>query len=290
MDTVAILLAHLRESRRPFVVGVMDGIFEEIVRGCEHNDFKEAQKRVAVMKFVGECFNFKVLSTRTLFDLLYKLINYDYESHATDAYMQQLDSAQDSFRIRLVCTTLDSLGRYFQRGERRLQMDRFLMFFQRYIFSKNYVLMDLEFMILDTFDSVRPKFIRFQSQTEAELTCQQIEDLEQKNCNIMEVIRAYHEEDQSSEDYYRDQYYDDEEEEDDIEEEEDEAYQEKIREEIKAQRQQMAAEQEELEGKAFDLEFNSLVQESAVTARKENPLAQPRKEILIPVAQIKKQT
>jgi len=40
-------------------------------------------------------------------------------------------------------------------------MDRFLLFFQRYIFSKNYVLVDLEFMILDTYDSIRPNFKQF---------------------------------------------------------------------------------------------------------------------------------
>ncbi len=45
------------------------------------------------------------------------------------------------------------------------------MFFQRYIYSKNYVLMDLEFTILDTFDTVRPKFIKFEHQLEAEEVC-----------------------------------------------------------------------------------------------------------------------
>lgn len=57
-------------------------------------------------------------------------------------------------------------------------MDRFLMNFQKYIYSKNYVLMDLEFMILDTFDTVRPKFIRFESQEEAVAICKKIEDYE----------------------------------------------------------------------------------------------------------------
>jgi regulator of nonsense transcripts 2 len=78
-----------------------------------------------------------------------------------DEYMKSLDSTGDSFRIRLICTVLDSLGKYFQRGERRKLMDRFLMYFQRYIFSKSYVLMDLEFMVLDTIDNLRPGLIRF---------------------------------------------------------------------------------------------------------------------------------
>lgn len=113
------------------------------------------------MKFMGECFNFKVLHTQTLFDLFYKLMNWDLYYSQEDDFLRSLDSPQDSFRIRLICTALDTLGRYFQRSERKRSMDRFLMFFQKYIFSKNYVLMDLEFMILDTFDNLRPKLIKF---------------------------------------------------------------------------------------------------------------------------------
>ena len=36
-------------------------------------------------------------------------------------------------------------------------MDRFLVWFQRYILQKSYIYMDLEFMLLDTLDTVRPK-------------------------------------------------------------------------------------------------------------------------------------
>lgn len=113
------------------------------------------------MKFVSESYNYQVFNTETLFNLLYKLLNYDYFNKTDDDYMKSFDSLQDSFRIRLICTVLDSLGKYFNKGERRVMMDRFLFFFERYIYSKNYVLMDLEFMILDTFDNIRPKFIRF---------------------------------------------------------------------------------------------------------------------------------
>jgi|LakMenEpi03Aug12_release.lakeMendotaPanAssembly.Ray.scaffolds.fasta_scaffold752799_2 hypothetical protein len=43
----------------------------------EENDFKDAQRRVSVMKFLAECFNYKIIHTDTLFNLLYKLINWD---------------------------------------------------------------------------------------------------------------------------------------------------------------------------------------------------------------------
>ncbi len=42
MDSIAILLANLKEFHRAFVVKIIDSIFEEIIRGIERNDFKEA--------------------------------------------------------------------------------------------------------------------------------------------------------------------------------------------------------------------------------------------------------
>lgn len=54
--------------------------------------------------------------------------------------------------------------------------------------------MDLEFMILDTFDSVRPKFIRFQNQEEAEEVCKRIEEIENNSKDIIDIIKQYHDE------------------------------------------------------------------------------------------------
>lgn len=79
MDSIAILLACLRResSHRSFVIKLIDELFEEIVRAVERNDFKESQRRVLTMKFLAECYNYKVIDTDTLFTILYKLINYD---------------------------------------------------------------------------------------------------------------------------------------------------------------------------------------------------------------------
>lgn len=163
MESVGLLMAALkREGRRNFVVSVMDHVFEMVVRGLEENDFKEAQRRIALLKFIGECFNFQVIHTDTLLCLLYRLINWDFYTQEPDTHMGQLDSSGDCFRVRMVCTLLDSIGKiYFSKGKRKLLMDRFLMFFQCYIMSKNYILMDLEFMLLDTLDTLRPKSSAF---------------------------------------------------------------------------------------------------------------------------------
>ena len=222
MDVMAILLASLRTFHRPFVISLMDQIFEELDRSFERNDFKESQRRIALIKFIGECYNYRVVRTNTLFDLLYRLINVNWNQASfsitefaarinhcyyggaevdesalqsylqrDDEHMRQLDSSQDSFRIRLICTLLDSLGKFFQRGERKKIMDRFLLYLQRYIFSKTYVLMDLEFMILDTFDTLRSGLIRFQSLEEAEEVCKKVEEREGKGADIADILSRY---------------------------------------------------------------------------------------------------
>ena len=131
------------------------------------------------MKFISECYNFKVIHTDSLFNLLYSLINWDVDHSCEIQRLVDLDSNSDCFRVRLVTTLLDSIGRYFMRGRRRLLLDRFLVFFQRYILSKNYILMDLEFTLLDTFDLLRPKQMpRIESFQQADGLCKQILEIE----------------------------------------------------------------------------------------------------------------
>lgn len=192
---IAILLKTLKaqHGKKDFVTMVVDQVFEEIIRAMERNDFKESQRRLGVAKFISEAYNYKLLHTDTLFDVLYKFINYDIELKVPDVYLQSLDeNPVDSFRIRFVCTVLDSLGQYFWKGERRTRMDRFLLWFQRYIHMKAYVLMDLEFMILDTFDKIRPNpfFKRFDSLEQVEEACLQIEAFEQRSFKTGRVVDA----------------------------------------------------------------------------------------------------
>lgn len=39
---MAILLASLKRYHRAFVIAIMDQLFEEIIRACEKNDFKDS--------------------------------------------------------------------------------------------------------------------------------------------------------------------------------------------------------------------------------------------------------
>jgi len=128
MKRIAIILKNLKTHVR--VDRILDALFEDIIVSMELNDFKDSQRRISVITFVGEAYNYKLISTDTLLDILYKLINYDYWLKSHDEYLVQLDRDPiDSFRIRLVCTLLDTIDLYFGKGLRKTLMDRFLLFF-----------------------------------------------------------------------------------------------------------------------------------------------------------------
>lgn len=129
-----------------------------MLRGLEENDFKDAQRRVLIMNFLGQCYNYKVVHTDTLFGLLYTMINLSPVDQSLDKNLSRLDRPSDCFRIRLICTLLNSLKQWlFTKHKRRLLMDKYLIFFQKYIFERDYLLMDLEIELLDTFEYLRPK-------------------------------------------------------------------------------------------------------------------------------------
>lgn len=60
---------------------------------------------------------------RTLFSFISFGINQDGSPSA-------LDPPEHLFRIRLVCTLLDTCGQYFDRGSSKRKLDCFLFYFQ----------------------------------------------------------------------------------------------------------------------------------------------------------------
>lgn len=58
-----------------------------------------------------------------------------------------LDPPEDCFRIRMIITLLQTCGHYFGRGSSKRKLDRFLIYFQRYMLSKGALPLDIEFDI-----------------------------------------------------------------------------------------------------------------------------------------------
>jgi regulator of nonsense transcripts 2 len=143
---------------------------EEIISGLERNDVGMQQKRIAHVRFFAELFNYFIVDTNLLFDTLYLLITYANDPRSVQSgLMAKLDSPTDCFRVRLVCTILDTCGHCFNNGGKSAKrLDKFLVIFQRYILAKEEVPADVVFSIEDTFDAIRPGMKRFSSLAEAD--------------------------------------------------------------------------------------------------------------------------
>lgn len=107
--------------------------------------------------------------------MLYKLIEYGHDNEESHNKIgKKYDPPDDTFRITLICTLLESVKIYMTTKKMKNKMDRFLVFFQKYILSKNYLPMLLEFMVLDIFEFLNSDLIIFKDLKDATEACNRI--------------------------------------------------------------------------------------------------------------------
>ncbi|OKO95182.1 Regulator of nonsense transcripts 2, partial [Penicillium subrubescens] len=156
---LAILVSALYRYHQGFVIGIVDNVLEQITLGLELNDFKFNQKRIAEVKYLGELYNYKMIDSPVIFDTLYRIITFGHESGTpVPGKISPLDTPDDFFRLRLACTLLDTCGHCFDRGSAKKKLDFFLTFFQYYLFTKDPLPMDVDFLVQDTYSSLRPQW------------------------------------------------------------------------------------------------------------------------------------
>ncbi|KAG7206291.1 hypothetical protein KM043_003667 [Ampulex compressa] len=168
---LAGLVAHY-ETIGPHVV---DGVLEDIRLCMEINLPKFNQRRIAMVKYLGELYNYRMVESGDIFRTLYLLITFGVSmDHAVPS---ALDPPEHLFRIRLVCTLLETCGQYFNGGSSKKKLDYFLVFFQNYYWFKytdpiwtteNPFPVGIDYMYRDTLTMLRPKMQLFQSYKEAQ--------------------------------------------------------------------------------------------------------------------------
>ena len=95
---------------------------------------KYNQRRISVVKFLAELYNYRLVDSGVIFRVLYSLITFG--SSPTDDSVVSLDPPDHLLRVRLVCTILDTCGIYFNAGSNKKKLDYFFVYFQ-VIFSTN---------------------------------------------------------------------------------------------------------------------------------------------------------
>ncbi|KMU92161.1 hypothetical protein CIHG_10022 [Coccidioides immitis H538.4] len=156
---LALLVSALYRYHHDFVVNIIDNSLERITIGLEQNDFKFNQERIADVKYLGELYNYKMVDSPVIFDTLYRIVTFGHEGGTPiPGKICPLDLPDDFFRIRLVCTMLDTCGVCFDRGNSKKKLDFFLTFFQYYIHTKDPMPMDIDFLVHDTYALTRPQW------------------------------------------------------------------------------------------------------------------------------------
>ncbi|KAG0055167.1 hypothetical protein BGZ83_009469 [Gryganskiella cystojenkinii] len=165
---MAILVNGLSRYHSDFSIAIVDFIVEGIKVGLEQNNFRHNQRRIAIVRFLGELYNYRTVDSPLIFNTLDTLISVGHEQGvASPDRPSPVDAPNDCFRVRLICTLLDTCGMCFDHGSSKIKLDSFLVAFQMYILSKESVPLEIEYMIEDTFTELRPKLRRFTTYEEA---------------------------------------------------------------------------------------------------------------------------
>ena len=71
---LAIILGSLGRYYQDFVIAVIDDLLESIRLGLELNEFRDNQKRMAEIRYLGDLYAFRMVDSSVIFDILYKLV------------------------------------------------------------------------------------------------------------------------------------------------------------------------------------------------------------------------
>lgn len=176
---IALLTAGLSRYHDEFAVAVVDEVLEEIRSGLELNDYSMQQRRIAHMRFLGELYNYEHIDSSVIFETLYLIIVFGHGTPEQDV----LDPPEDCFRIRMIITLLQTCGHYFDRGSSKRKLDRFLIYFQRYVLNKSPIPLDIEFDIQDMFAELRPSMTRYSSMEDVNTALDELEEHERTAVN-----------------------------------------------------------------------------------------------------------
>uniref|UniRef100_H3B878 Regulator of nonsense transcripts 2 n=1 Tax=Latimeria chalumnae TaxID=7897 RepID=H3B878_LATCH len=184
-------LVCVRNEHRTLILVIQKTVRVNILRagslvhfltpGPKVNQPKFNQRRISSVKFLGELYNYRMVESAVIFRTLYSFISFGVN---TDGTSSPLDPPEHLFRIRLVCTVLDTCGQYFDRGSSKRKLDCFLIYFQRYVWWKKSLdvwtkehpfPIDIDYMISDTLELLRPKMKLCSSLEEA---LRQVQELE----------------------------------------------------------------------------------------------------------------
>ncbi|XP_050440654.1 regulator of nonsense transcripts 2 [Adelges cooleyi] len=163
ISDLACLVAAFVDYDDSIGTRVVDGVMEDIRVGLETNLVKFNQRRIAMIRYFGELYNYRLIESNDVFKVLYSLVSFGvvYEPDFSSTF----DPPQNLFRLRLICVLLDTCGEFFNRGPGKLKLDCFIIYFQYYFWLKkcstiwddqNPFPVTIDYLVTDTIKKLRP--------------------------------------------------------------------------------------------------------------------------------------
>ncbi|XP_067640753.1 regulator of nonsense transcripts 2 [Eurosta solidaginis] len=184
---LADLVSGMSSYQERAVTMVIDNVFEDIRAGLEIHSPKLAQRRIAMAKYLGELYNYKLVESTNILNTLYSIISLGVSTE--EGVLSELDPPDSLFRLKLACVLLDTCGQYFTSSMSRKKLDYFLVFFQHYywykkshpVFSKVEKTSDLfpilvDHMYRDCLANVRPKLKLYKSLEQAKEAIEKLKE------------------------------------------------------------------------------------------------------------------
>ena len=148
---LAILAHELSKYHPSFAVGLIDSVMEEIAIGLEKIDSGLYQRRLAVVKLLGEFYNQGLLPAPVIFGTLFLFITAGHEEG--ESKNVRPDPPNSSFRIRLICTLLGTCAPLRrQNSPHRHTLEVFMLHFERYMKCKPALPLDIGYDVEDLFE------------------------------------------------------------------------------------------------------------------------------------------
>ncbi|THG98656.1 hypothetical protein EW026_g3557 [Hermanssonia centrifuga] len=136
---LAMLTYDLQRYHPAFTISVVDQVLEDIRRGLEQNIYSINQRRVATIKYLGELYIYRLVGSSIVFDTLWTLVTFGHpEGRPLPGQACTIDMPDDFFRVRLL-----------------------------YVLCKDPLPMDVDFMLSDSMEALRPKLVMFKTFEEA---------------------------------------------------------------------------------------------------------------------------
>ena len=205
---VASLISKLSKFYPTLAVRALDAVLEDIQFGLEQNEMWMHQRRVANMRLLGFLYKERIASFREILDTLYLIISIGYDGRKAS------DNPKDTIRLRMVCTLLETCfrGRGSMSYSQRKEIDKFLLFFQRYSLTKD-VALDISNDVMEVMLTLNARLVVCETYEEADAECKKLLDKAKGISTEMDSVVEEEEEEEEE---------DDDEDDDDDEEDKDE--------------------------------------------------------------------